>query len=450
MNNLIEQTSDSEYLINDLDKRSELSWAQRAFSKMKKDSLRGAIFVLIISALGTGILTLHHFFNEIGIIPGIIVIFVVATFFMLSSDILIFAFRYNEAGNTDSINQLIENILNRKFRIIFDILFFVYLFLVMIAVVISISKTTYISFGQTILGWFDVKFDWNNEELKMEHFKTFNFWMSYAIGLLLFLLILQKSVDKFRYTSFFSFLIFIYIILVIIIQFPLYYTDLVDHNENKYNFYSLTLKGFFENFGLAIFAFNCLTNFFSVASSIAKPNIRRLRKVFLRSFSILIIFLLTVGIIGYLSVGQKSANNVDLIIYRKQIGKSDIFMMIGRAFLILALFVNAAVNAFPLKTMIARAIDWKMESWRNFLLSFLFTLLPVVIASFCTSITDYVSITGSFTGSLICFFYPGIIGIKIRYFKNNFMHKLLYLWVIVMFIVTLICTYFAFMKFITK
>lgn len=446
MNNLNDE-SDTEYLINDLDKRSELSWAQRAFSKMKKDSLRGAIFVLIISALGTGILTLHHFFDQIGIIPGIIIIFVVASFFMLSSDILIFAFRYNESGNTDSINQLIENILNRKFRIVFDILFFCYLFLVMIAVIISISKTIYISFGKTILNWFEINFDWQNETLKNLHFKNFNFYMSYIIGFLLFFLILQKSVDKFRYTSFFSFLIFIYIILIIIIQFPLYYTDLSENNENEYNLYSLTFKSFFQNFGLAIFAFNCLTNFFSVASSIAKPNIRRLRKVFLRSFSILIIFLLTVGIIGYLSLG-KNSKNVDLIIYRKQIGSSDNFMMVGRGFLILALFVNAAVNAFPLKIMIARAINWEMVGFRNFVLSLVFTLIPVVISSFCTSITDYVAITGSFTGSLICFTYPGIIGIKIRYFKNGFLHRMLYLWVFVMFVSTVICTYFAFMKFL--
>jgi len=46
---------------------------------MEKDSLRGAIFVLLISALGTGMLTLHNYFNSVGIINGIIILILVGT-----------------------------------------------------------------------------------------------------------------------------------------------------------------------------------------------------------------------------------------------------------------------------------------------------------------------------------------------------------------------------------
>lgn len=43
--------------------RGPYSWYDRTFSKMDKDSLRGGIFVLIVSALGTGLLTTHHLFD---------------------------------------------------------------------------------------------------------------------------------------------------------------------------------------------------------------------------------------------------------------------------------------------------------------------------------------------------------------------------------------------------
>ena len=213
------------------------------------------------------------------------------------------------------------------------------------------------------------------------------------------------------------------------------------------------MKGLFENFGIAIFSFNCLTNFFSVANQIARPNKRRLRKVFIRSFIILGILLLTVGLLGYLSVGMKALkdkSNIDLIIYRPKLGATDYLMEYGRMFLIISLLVNAGINAFPLKIMLAHAIDWEMKGWRNLLLSFIFTIVPVVISSAFTGITDYVSFTGSFTGSLLCFTFNGILAIKIGYFKNKIMKVLMYVWTIVITVLCMICTGYAGIKVFAK
>jgi len=109
--------------------------------------------------------------------------------------------------------------------------------------------------------------------------------------------------------SFWSFVIIFYIILVILIQTPFYYNELKSKNENKYNLYETNLRQVFESFGIAIFAFNCLTNFFSVAEQISNPNPRRLRKVFKRSFFTLFILLIVIGIAGYLSIGRTILDN---------------------------------------------------------------------------------------------------------------------------------------------
>ena len=125
-------------------------------------------------------------------------------------------------------------------------------------------------------------------------------------------------------------------------------------------------------------------------------------------------------------------------------------MYLGRVCLILTLFINAGINAFPLKLMIAKAIKWEIESWRNVVLSMVFTLIPVIISSNFTQVTDYVTLAGSFTGCLICFTFPGLIGIKIRYFKNTLKHNLLIGWTVVITILCLISTYYALLNFIEK
>lgn len=71
--------------------------------------MRAGILMLNISALGTGLLTLHHFFDQIGIIIGSIVLFLVFFQFILASDILIIALKKN--SKSKSLNQLIENIM---------------------------------------------------------------------------------------------------------------------------------------------------------------------------------------------------------------------------------------------------------------------------------------------------------------------------------------------------
>lgn len=192
--------------------------------------------------------------------------------------------------------------------------------------------------------------------------------------------------------------------------------------------------------GLAIFSFNCLTNFFSVATVIKHPNVRRLRKVFVRSFTILLSFLIIVGICGYLSIGDQ---NIDLIIYRPKIGSSDYMMEIGRGALIISLFFNGGINAIPLKLMIGHSLKWDLESNKNYLLSFLFVIFPVLLASMNDSISDYVSITGCFMGSLLCFTFPYIMALKIKYFKNHIMEKILIVWTVFLTILCLFCTYFT-------
>lgn len=91
---------------------------------MDKDSLRGAIFVLIISALGTGLLTTHHLFNALGIFPALGVLILVWAMFLLAADIYIKSIK--KSFGAKNINNLVMNILGKKWGVLFNAIFIVY------------------------------------------------------------------------------------------------------------------------------------------------------------------------------------------------------------------------------------------------------------------------------------------------------------------------------------
>ena len=155
-----------------------------------------------------------------------------------------------------------------------------------------------------------------------------------------------------------------------------------------------------------------------------------------------------VGLIGYLSLGREKTPETDLIIYREKFGTSDNFMLIGRTFLIVALLVNGGINMFPLKMLMVDLFNIDLSFWKNFILSFILCIVPIIISSLFTSVSKYASITGCFAGMLICFVYPGMLALRIGYFKKPHKRFFLYLWTILTLALTLICTYFTFLNFL--
>lgn len=91
---------------------------------MNKDSLRGGIFVLIVSALGTGLLTTHHLFDSLGIIPTLIVIIIVWMMFLFASDI--YTKSIKKSFGAKNLNNLVMNIMGNKWGTLFNIIFIIY------------------------------------------------------------------------------------------------------------------------------------------------------------------------------------------------------------------------------------------------------------------------------------------------------------------------------------
>lgn len=70
---------------------------------------------------------------------------------------------------------------------LFDILFFFYLFLTLISIVLTLSKTFYTNFGKAIMeNWFDYNFK-DDTDFK-NHFLDFNRYFAFIMGFVIFLI----------------------------------------------------------------------------------------------------------------------------------------------------------------------------------------------------------------------------------------------------------------------
>lgn len=407
----------SEVLLEpDQQTQDELNWFQRTFSKMDKDSLRGSIFMMLLTALGTGIFTLHHLFDEIGILFAFILITLVGSCFYLSSDMLIYALKY--APKSHSISDMNKTILGNMGFIIYNILMFVYIMLCLIASMTSISRIFFLNFENIIWKIFTV-------EDSHKNFHFFNTYFAYVVGFLLFFLVVQREIESLRYFTLYSFFIFVFIILIFLFQAKIYIEDLVEHDEAKYNIYNITAHGLFSSFGCLLFAYNAIVNFYTVVGTVNKPTTKRLRKIFMRTFAILAVAFMVVGTIAYLSLGKVKTPSVDLFIFREKLGNSDIIMIIGRCLIIVSLCVGCGINAYPLKVMLRQALSLENSFKTNLIMSITLVAACTIIVSLFTEVTDYVSFAGSFCATIMVFVYPSIIALKTGYCTKTWSKLLL-------------------------
>lgn len=120
-----------------------------------------------------------------------VVLVLVTSMFIFSSDILVFALR--KYDDSRSLNKLVHKSLGFTWMIIFDILFFIYLFLTTISVVLTVSKTIYMNFGRFIMEqWFHYTF--KDDKDFFNHFGDFHKFTAFIIGFVFYFLAIQRDI----------------------------------------------------------------------------------------------------------------------------------------------------------------------------------------------------------------------------------------------------------------
>jgi amino acid permease len=187
----------------------------------------------------------------------------------------------------------------------------------------------------------------------------------------------------------------------------------------KLNFYNI-LNGFDSNMNFLkslstlFYAFSCHVGAFPVIEGLKNPTKKRVNKVFKRAIFLDVICYLIIGFTGYLS---QPNNTPDLIIERTNLKnfKHDYVMLIGQIAFIFTLFTKICANWNACRVSILSLLGKDSKNYSNFLnvvLTILFLLISTLIAVLFQSVSDYISLIGSFCSVIICFIIPGLIYIK--------------------------------------
>ena len=402
--------------------KTQLSWVERTFSPFDSTSLRNSIITLIISALGTGVFTTHTLFNEIGIIASIILIFASMMAYIASMEYLNHA---SEASNQSrSLNELIRNILGLKVSIVYDSLFFMNNYIVLIAFLSTIFNNLFKSFKTQI---FQIISGPADTAPGVNPFKENVFRLVFSVFSFIILVFLNRmrSLKGLASFSIFSIVSFCLTIGTCVAQTYIYYQP-----THKINWTDVTMLSLLENFGLVIFSFNCLFNFYGMKNSLKNPIGRRIKKISYRSFGILTCIILILGFSTYFSLGQANASKLkDLFIFRDQIGETDYMMILCRVCLSISLYISYAYVTQPLKATTGFLFNHENSDVGNNLSSVFFSLSPIIICFFFNDINFFVGISGTFTTSFIVFVFPTLLAIKTDYSNNRVVIVLMWIWI---------------------
>ena len=428
-------------IIHDVDiTKIERSWSQRTFSKIEKDSIRNTMLVLLAASLGTGSYSMHHLLDETGIVWGIVILAIGFMCSVLSFDIYTHASK--RVGSPESYPELFKKSAGQVFYFCTIFVNLIYLSLIIISYSVCICKLAYLVFYSRVWDYMSI-----SEENRQ--FMVFTKYMSFVVGFMGFILIVPRSIDRLASLSSLSFLVNIYLLILVLFQTPSYYNLLIEKGENSFNFFSASFKSVCYQFGLVICSYNNIPNFLIIRNNVRNPSRRRLRKVYVRTDFIMFILFVINGLSSYASVGLPNTGSVDLIIFRPQLGLTDNLMIVGQILFLLAMIIAYSFIAFPLKTMILDLLGSKTDK-ANFITALIICLLGSWIASNFDNVSAYITLTGAFCGTCMSIVFPAIIALNTGYCKNSTFKIGIITWLVVGSIVGSFSTYYCLEKFISN
>ena len=400
------------------------NWFRRTFGKMSPGALRGSIFSLSILSLGIGSLAIPQKIGIMGLILS-------PVFIILSGLANLWSLRIlgnmSLKFNLKKYEQVIKHLFGNEVSLT-------------IGIIMIVNQTGVIILYQVILykliGGIINEIG-NYGYPNVEDFAEKSFWNKFWVRLLvcygvtiliLFPLCQLKDVSKMRYASTFGMISLFILIFIIVIECPFYIKNNIIEKEQPLNYIDILpgLKGnmkLLQSFVTLFYAYACHVGAFPVFESLHKPTGKRIHKLLNRAITIDIVCYLIIGAAGYLS---QPLNTPDLIIERDKIFSSDWLMTLGNFFFMITLIAKICVNYNAQRSSILILLKYKTNDFPNsinYIITCTVLAITTIVAVSFQSISDYISLIGSFCTVVISFFVPGMIYIKgndypITHYKN--------------------------------
>jgi len=396
------------------------SFLQRMFSKMETGSLRASIFSVCSLTLGAGSLSLPQVISKMSLVTGLIMLILGAISAYWSLTILILAsVKMKEYDYT----KLIKAVLGRGASTVFDLTILIFILGVIISYEVT-SKIEVFKLVYKLLGSFmyDVYYQ-GSDYIDLDDFikKVWSqYYMSFPIlygvnAIIVIPICLIKELSKMKNVSLAGLMCLIYVILVIVIQSPFFIIENVKndiYSKPEINWSnvgsSFTTLWFFKGTAVFFLGYTCHQGVFTIYSTLKNNVIRRTNKVLRRSTILIFIIYILSALCGFLSVPILPP---DLIVYRKSIFSTDVFMTIAKLGMTFTLLMAIPVNYNCLRLSLFKLV-WnthEIGNFKNFLITIPVMAVSILVAILYTQVMSYLSILGGFCSVLVCFIFPGNI-----------------------------------------
>eukprot|EP00356_Strombidium_inclinatum_P002026 CAMPEP_0170480034 /NCGR_PEP_ID=MMETSP0208-20121228/1021_1 /TAXON_ID=197538 /ORGANISM="Strombidium inclinatum, Strain S3" /LENGTH=335 /DNA_ID=CAMNT_0010752513 /DNA_START=269 /DNA_END=1276 /DNA_ORIENTATION=- len=298
----------------------------RTFSPLGKGSLRGSIFALTASAVGSGVLSLPYVLYLNGWALGLFFIFLGQSAAQISLRMLAHIACTHEIPNFSKITIKAGG---KGLNLLLSIMILVFMFGACISYQIIMTSLLQYVFKQFEVTWVDV-YGW-----------PFKIIQSGFIALcILFPLSMKRDMSAFRYASLLSLASLFYTAIVLIAEMPAYYKE----NEPT----AITSPAYldwniFTGASMTFYAYQCQVQMLPIHSELVNPEYRRITKVINRAILSDFSFYVVIATVGYFSSFQDTAA---IVLERKRLpGQTgpDVFVLVAICGVILTIIL-----AFPL------------------------------------------------------------------------------------------------------
>lgn len=178
-----------------------------------------------------------------------------------------------------------------------------------------------------------------------------------------------------------------------------------------------------ENLGLFFFALYCMDCFFMVREDMGNQATRKnMMKVGVSTVGICFSIFLALGLVAYLSLGDKILSmSIDIFSDRPALaGSADIPMQIGKIAIILTVLASNITRVIAFKKHFFDMLGRDLTKRANIIFTLAFMFIPSIIAFVYPDVLDWVGLCGAFCNSTLGVGFPALMGWKYyRQVKKN-------------------------------
>ncbi|KAI8147320.1 transmembrane amino acid transporter protein-domain-containing protein [Fennellomyces sp. T-0311] len=359
---------------------------------------------ILNTILGTGLLAMPAAMASVGLIPGIIVIFLSA---IASGMGLYFLSRC--AARTDGRNAsffAISKLTWPNLAIFFDLAIAIKCFGVAVSYLIIIGDLM----PQVIASFSDQ----TQGHILLDR----RFWITVFMATAILPLSFLRKLDSLKYTSVVALIAVVYICAIVVYYFfaP---ASALDAPEPDIELVSFSIL-FFRRLPVFVFAFTCHQNIFSVYNELKDNSQLQVTKVITSSIGSATAVYQAIGIMGYLTFGKAVLGNVFLEY------PQSAFVAGGRLAIVILVVFSYPLQAHPCRASLDKVLAWRSPEARGLkvppppsALKYFIMTTVILVGSYLLAITvselDLVlAFVGSTGSTTISFILPGIFYYKIH------------------------------------